>query len=94
MVLDIRSDTVGTAAPEMVDALREANKGTASSYDADELSAMVHKRYPHLFEAAVEVFAIRTGTAANARHRLAQTGWLQSNFTTLPPSTTSFPPSD
>jgi threonine aldolase len=65
-VLDFRSDNVGTAAPEMLAALHAVNVGPVSSYGADDLSAMVHQRYSELFETDVEVFAVPTGTAANA----------------------------
>ncbi|MBV8564762.1 MAG: low specificity L-threonine aldolase [Methylobacteriaceae bacterium] len=65
-VLDFRSDNVGTAAPEMLDALRQANLGSASSYGVDDLTLDVQKRYAELFEAEVRVFAVPTGTAANA----------------------------
>jgi threonine aldolase len=50
----------------MLAALANANRGPASSYGADSLSELVQQRYAELFEADVHVFAVPTGTAANA----------------------------
>jgi len=64
--IDFRSDNVGAAAAEILKAITAANDGPASSYGADELTALVQQRYSALFEREVFVFAVPTGTAANA----------------------------
>jgi threonine aldolase len=43
-----------------------ANSGTAPGYGADEWTATLQKRFSELFETAVRVFPVATGTAANA----------------------------
>src|SRR4051812_2449939 len=63
---DFRSDNTGRAAPEILDALIAANTGTALGYGADEWTARLQQRYSELFETAVRVFPVATGTAANA----------------------------
>jgi threonine aldolase len=64
--IDFRSDNVGPVAPEIMEALAATNSGAASAYGGDALTAEVKLRYSELFEADVEVFAVPTGTAANA----------------------------
>jgi threonine aldolase len=64
--LDFRSDNVATAAPEILEAMVAANRGTAAGYGADELSRQLDARFSELFETAVRVFPVATGTAANA----------------------------
>jgi len=63
---DFRSDNVAGAAPEVVDALAQAARGTASPYGEDEWTARVTKRLCDVFETEVAVFPVATGTAANA----------------------------
>lgn len=63
---DFRSDNTGRAAPEILDALIAANTGTALGYGADEWTTRLQQRYSELFETAVRVFPVATGTAANA----------------------------
>lgn len=63
---DFRSDNVGGVAPQILEAILAANTGSAASYGADELSARLQRRYSELFERAVDVFPVPTGTAANA----------------------------
>ena len=43
-----------------------ANHDTALGYGADEWTAALQRRYSELFETAVRVFPVATGTAANA----------------------------
>ena len=64
--MDYRSDNTGRAAPEILDALVAANTGTALGYGADEWTARLQERFSELFETAVRVFPVATGTAANA----------------------------
>ena len=65
-MIDYRSDNTGRAAPEILEALIRANHGTALGYGADEWTAALQRRFSELFEAAVTVFPVATGTAANA----------------------------
>src|ERR1700731_2378116 len=65
-MIDYRSDNTGRAAPEILDALIEANNGTALGYGADDWTARLQQRFSELFETSVQVFPVATGTAANA----------------------------
>lgn len=65
-MIDFRSDNTGRAAPEILDALVHANSGTALGYGGDEWTAQLQERFSELFETAVRVFPVATGTAANA----------------------------
>ncbi len=58
-------NTAGVSAPVMA-ALQEANKGFASAYGTDELTAAAGRRLAELFECDAQVFLVATGTAANA----------------------------
>src|ERR1700741_5262047 len=66
MMIDFRSDNTGRAAPEILEALIRANHDTALGYGADEWTAKLQRRFSELFETAVRVFPVATGTAANA----------------------------
>ena len=65
-MIDYRSDNTGRAAPEILEALVRANHDTALGYGADEWTAALQRRFSDLFETAVRVFPVATGTAANA----------------------------
>jgi len=65
-MIDFRSDNTGRAAPEILDALVRANHDTALGYGADAWTAELQQRFSDLFETAVRVFPVATGTAANA----------------------------
>jgi len=65
-MIDYRSDNTGRAAPEILDALIRANSGTALGYGGDDWTARLQQRFSELFETAVRVFPVATGTAANA----------------------------
>jgi threonine aldolase len=65
-MVDYRSDNTGRAAPEILEALVQANTGTALGYGADEWTARLQDRFSELFETSVRVFPVATGTAANA----------------------------
>ena len=66
VMIDYRSDNTGRAAPEILEALIRANHDTALGYGADEWTAALQQRFSELFETAVRVFPVATGTAANA----------------------------
>src|SRR5271170_6586929 len=65
-MIDYRSDNTGRTAPEILEALVRANHDTALGYGADEWTAALQRRFSELFETAVRVFPVATGTAANA----------------------------
>ena len=65
-MIDFRSDNTGRAAPEILEALVRANRGTALGYGGDDWTAALQRRFCELFETAVQVFPVATGTAANA----------------------------
>ena len=73
-MIDYRSDNTGRAAPQILEALVRANHDTALGYGADEWTANLQRRFSDLFETAVRVFPVATGTAANAI-ALAALGW-------------------
>ncbi len=66
MMIDFRSDNTGRAAPEIIEALIRANHDTALGYGGDDWTAALQRRFSELFETAVRVFPVATGTAANA----------------------------
>src|SRR5713226_9746204 len=65
-MIDYRSDNTGRAAPQILKALVRANHDTALGYGGDEWTASLQQRFSELFETAVRVFPVATGTAANA----------------------------
>src|SRR5271154_5840297 len=65
-MIDYRSDNTGRTAPEILEALVRANHDTALGYGADQWTAALQRRFSELFETAVRVFPVATGTAANA----------------------------
>jgi threonine aldolase len=65
-MIDYRSDNTGRAAPQILEALMRANHGTALGYGDDQWTANLQQRFSDLFETAVRVFPVATGTAANA----------------------------
>jgi len=64
--IDFRSDNVTAAAPEIAAALIAANSGTATPYGADSITERLTHCFAEIFEHAVAVFPVVTGTAANA----------------------------
>jgi threonine aldolase len=60
------SDNVTGAAPEMLAALADANRGTAASYGSDTLSERLTLRAREVFECDLAILPVATGTAANA----------------------------
>jgi threonine aldolase len=65
-MLDFRSDNTAAAAPEILQALHEANIGTAPSYGGDAWTARLREAMADTFGKPVHVFPVATGTAANA----------------------------
>lgn len=60
------SDNYAGTAPEILEALAACNAGPAKPYGADDLSLRVKARLSEVFECALEVLLVPTGTAANA----------------------------
>jgi threonine aldolase len=60
------SDNVTGVAPEIAAALQAANRGPAMPYGDDEITRRLEARMAELFETAVTVFPVATGSAANA----------------------------
>ncbi|MGD9537058.1 MAG: low specificity L-threonine aldolase [Alphaproteobacteria bacterium] len=64
--MDFRSDNVASVAPEIMAAIEAANRGTAGSYGGDEITGRLDALFTALFEKAVRVFPVSTGTIANS----------------------------
>ncbi len=64
--MNFMSDNVAGASPEILAALRDANRGAALPYGNDAITARLRDRLSDVFERAVAVFPVATGTAANA----------------------------
>lgn len=64
--IDLRSDNTAAAESYVLDALADANTGTASSYGGDEVTALLKRRVSEVFEHEAFVFPVVSGTAANA----------------------------
>ena len=65
-VYDFRSDNVGGAAPEMIEAIAAANTGTAGPYGDDEWTRRMAERASAVFERPVRAFALGCGTGSNS----------------------------
>lgn len=66
-VYDFRSDNVGGVAPELLEALEAANRGTAAPYGDDDFTQAMTARFRHAFEHdGLVAFPLATGTGANA----------------------------
>ncbi len=64
--MNFGSDNMAGAAPEILDALARVNGGRVKPYGDDAVTGRVAARLAEVFETAVEVFPVATGTAANA----------------------------
>jgi threonine aldolase len=63
---EFASDNTAPVCPEIMAALARANgEAAASSYGADAWTGRLRERFSHVFETAVEVFPVTTGTIAN-----------------------------
>ena len=66
-VYDFRSDNVGGVAPELLEALQAANRGTAAPYGDDDFTQAMTARFRLTFEHdGLVAFPLATGTGANA----------------------------
>jgi threonine aldolase len=65
MAMNFTSDNAYGAAPEILAALAAANSGTAMPYGEDETTGRLAQRFAEIFDHAVTVFPVFTGTAAN-----------------------------
>jgi threonine aldolase len=63
---DFRSDNVGGAAPELLEALVAANAGTAAPYGDDEYTRTMTDGFARLFGRPVQVFPVSCGTGSNS----------------------------
>ncbi|MFM7707011.1 MAG: threonine aldolase family protein, partial [Gammaproteobacteria bacterium] len=61
-----KSDNTAPAAPEVMTALDEANRGYARGYGDDAWTARAERRFAEVFGREVRVFLVGTGTSANA----------------------------
>ncbi|MEA2903884.1 MAG: threonine aldolase [Alphaproteobacteria bacterium] len=64
--MNFASDNAAGVAPEILAAIAAANEGSALAYGNDAWTTRVEARFAELFEHAVAVFLVPTGTAANA----------------------------
>lgn len=64
--MDFLSDNSAGVHPAILPALAEAAPAVASGYDSDRWSARLNDAFSDLFETPVSVFAVPSGTAANA----------------------------
>ncbi len=60
------SDNAAGVSPAILDAIANANGGTAPAYGADDLTQSLAGRFEDFFEHPVQCFLVGTGTAANA----------------------------
>jgi len=65
-VINLASDNVAGAAPEILAAIARAADGRVPSYGADAATKGLETRLSEVFERRVAVFPVPTGTAANA----------------------------
>jgi threonine aldolase len=63
---DFRSDNVGGAAPEILEALLAANDGTASPYGDDDHTRAMAAGLSQLFERPVHAWPLASGTGSNS----------------------------
>jgi threonine aldolase len=66
MGANFRSDNVAGVDPAILDAVAKANSGPAMPYGNDETTKRLEGRLAEVFETALAVFPVATGTAANA----------------------------
>ena len=63
--MNFASDNVYGVHPRILEALSEANNGTAASYASDSYTLKSEQRLADIFETDVRVFLVTSGTAAN-----------------------------
>ncbi len=64
--MNFLSDNAAAACPEVMAAVVAANQPTAQAYDGDDWSARLDAAFADFFGAPCSVFAVSSGTAANA----------------------------
>jgi len=62
--MDFRSDNVASAAPEIVDAVAEAARSSATPYGGDPWTEGLEPAFSALFETPVRVFPVVTEMGA------------------------------
>jgi threonine aldolase len=65
-VINLASDNVAGAAPQILAAIARAGDGRARSYGHDDVTRRLETRLSEVFERRVAAFPVATGTAANA----------------------------
>jgi threonine aldolase len=60
------SDNTASVAPEILQALADANSGRVTAYDGDAWSQRLNGVFSDFFETPVRAYAVTSGTAANA----------------------------
>jgi threonine aldolase len=65
-VINLASDNVAGAAPEILAAIARAADGRVPSYGGDDATRRLQDRLSEVFERRVAVFPVPTGTAANS----------------------------
>jgi threonine aldolase len=63
---DFRSDNVGGAAPEILEALVTAGDGTTAPYGDDDHTRAMNAGFSRLFERPVQAFPLASGTGSNS----------------------------
>ena len=66
MELNFRSDNESPANPAIIEALLEANRGTAWAYAEDQWSERLDEAFSDLFGTSTTVVPVSTGTVANS----------------------------
>jgi threonine aldolase len=64
--MNFASDNTAPVAPDILDAVFEANHGYSRGYGNDDWTQLVERRLSEVFEREVAAFLVPTGTAANA----------------------------
>jgi threonine aldolase len=64
--MNFASDNTAAIAPEILAAIRRANKASALAYGNDDWTRRVERRFAEIFEREVAAFLVPTGTVANA----------------------------
>lgn len=64
--MNFASDNTAGVAPPILQAMLQANEGSARGYGGDAVTADLERRIADIFEHEVAVFLVPTGTAANA----------------------------
>src|SRR5690606_21533584 len=64
--MNFASDNWSAATPEVMAAIERHNTGFAPAYGGDAVTAAMEQRFADIFETAVEVWCVGSGTAANA----------------------------